>query len=283
MVRGLYTGASGMNARLSQMDVVANNLANVNTPSYKEDLALFKAFPEMLLQRQDDDGVIKFPLGSIDKRPVVGRLGTGVEVNEVYTQFTQGNLQQTENAFDLALDGPGFFAIQTPEGERYTRNGSFTVDRSGILMTKDGFPVLGENGVLHVKHNNLVISERGEVVVNQRFQEPPGRPVQMSENAFDQGEKIDRLKIVQFPRERYLQKVGSSLYRDTEPTGGPQAAAGEKAPKVQQGFLESSNVNVVREMVHMIEVQRSYEASQKAVTTHDGALDKLINQMAVVG
>lgn len=280
MVRGLYTGASGMSARLAQMDVVANNLANVNTPSFKQDLALFKAFPEMVLRRQDDDGVLKFPLGSIDKKPVVGRLGTGVEMNEVFTEFSQGSLQQTENAFDLALDGPGFLVIKTPQGERYTRNGSFTIDNSGTLMTKEGWPVMGENGPMQIKHHNFTISEDGRVVVNQRLQEPKERPVQMSENAFDQSAVIDRLKVVTFPRERYLVKDGSSLYRDSEFTGGPQGANPGQGPKVKQGFLEMSNVNVVREMVHMIEVNRAYEASQKSVSTHDGALDRLINGMA---
>lgn len=281
MVRGLYTGASGMAAKLQQMDVVANNLANVNTPAFKEDLTLFKSFPEMLIRRIDDDGVHKFPLGSWDTRPIVGKLGTGVEVNEVYTQFEQGNLQQTENPFDVALTGKGFFTVMTPEGERYTRNGSFTLDRSGTLMTKEGYPVLGENGPMKVKHHNFAISAKGEVFVNKKFQEPLERQTQMTENSFDQNEKLDQLKIVEFPFDRYLKKTGSSFYRDTEESGKAFQNP-ETKTEVKQGFLESSNVNVVREMVHMIEVHRAYEASQKSVTTHDGALDRLINGMAVV-
>ncbi len=271
-----------MAAKQQQMDVVANNLANVNTPAFKEDLTLFKSFPEMLMRRIDDDGVHKFPLGSWDTRPIVGKLGTGVEVNEVYTQFDQGNLQHTENPFDVALTGKGFFTVMTPEGERYTRNGSFTIDKSGTLMTKEGFPVMGENGVIKVKHHNFTISSQGEVFVNQKFQEPVERQVQMAENSFDQIQRVDQLKIVEFPLDRYIKKTGSSFYKETDESGKPFMNRDTKT-EVKQGFLEMSNVNVVREMVHMIEVHRAYEASQKSISTHDGALDRLINGMAAVG
>jgi flagellar basal-body rod protein FlgF len=143
MIRGLYTGASGMIAQMGRINVLSNNLANVDTTSYKRDTTIMKSFPEMLIHRINDDGVREIPIGSYDLMPVIGKMGTGVEINEVFTNFTQGSFRQTENDFDLALEGEGFFSVQTEDGERYTRNGSFLIDRDGYLVTKDGFRVLG--------------------------------------------------------------------------------------------------------------------------------------------
>ncbi|MDR2783262.1 MAG: flagellar hook-basal body complex protein, partial [Treponema sp.] len=122
MVRGWYTGASGMRAQQWRLDAIANNLANIDQDAYKRDTALFKAFPELLLRRMNDDGVYKQPFGSADVAPIVGKLGTGVELNEFFTDFQQGALKQTDSDYDLALDGKGFFVVTTPWGERYTRN-----------------------------------------------------------------------------------------------------------------------------------------------------------------
>ena len=107
MVRGLYTAASGMNVQQNRLDEIANNLANVDLNGYKKDTAIQKAFPEMLMRRMNDNGVYVFPVGSVDTTPIVGTVGTGVETNEVYTNFTQGALKQTENDFDVALEGDG--------------------------------------------------------------------------------------------------------------------------------------------------------------------------------
>ncbi len=146
MIRGFYTGAAGMLSQTTRMEVIANNLANVNKTGYNKDGTIFKRFIEMLLRRVNDSGVVKFPLGSYDKMPYVGKIGTGVEVNEVFTDHTQGAVQQTENQFDLALEGKGFFVIETDNGLRYSRNGSFLIDKDNYLVTKDGFKVMGEKG-----------------------------------------------------------------------------------------------------------------------------------------
>nr|MBP8179321.1 flagellar hook-basal body complex protein [Spirochaetota bacterium] len=108
MVRGLYTGASGMIAQEARLDAIANNLANVDKAAYKKDLTLFKAFPDMIIRRLNDDGLGITPAGSYDTMPFVGKLGTGVEVNEVYTIYEQGSLMRTENPFDMAMEGNGF-------------------------------------------------------------------------------------------------------------------------------------------------------------------------------
>ena len=268
-----------MKAELNRMDAVANNLANVDLTGYKRDTVVFKAFPELLIRRMDDDGVKKIPMGSVDAAAVVGRLGTGVETNEVYTVFTQGAFKETDSDFDLALEGRGFLAVSTPEGERYTRNGSFVLGPESLLVTKEGFPVLGESGEpIKIKANNFVVDQDGRVFINRRFQENDNRLVSKTENEWDETVLLDRLKVVDFKRDRYLQKQGSSLWRDTEESGAAEIIAADKRPKVRQGFIEASNVNPITEMVLMIEVNRAYEANQKSIQTHDSLLGKLLNE-----
>ena len=268
-----------MVGKMTEMDTIANNLANVNTVGYKRDETLYKAFPEMLIRRVNDDGVRTFPLGSYDLRPVVGKLGTGVEVNEIYTQKGQGPLQTTDNPLDLALEGKGYFAVQTDSGERYTRNGSFLINKDNVLVTKEGHPVLGERGIITLKNNNFIINDQGQIYINDSLNNPEERPVQLRENGFENARLLDTLKVVDFSFDRYLKKVGSSFFRSTEESGSAQIIK-QNRPLIKQGMLEMANVNAVREMVKMIEVQRAYEASQKTITSHDGTLDKLINQMA---
>jgi flagellar basal-body rod protein FlgF len=276
--RGLYTGASGMVAQMHRMDVLSNNLANVDLNGYKRDTSVHKAFPELLVRRMNDDGVYKFPFGSADMAPVVGKIGTGVEMNEAYTVFTQGALKETENSFDLALEGEGFFTVLTPEGERYTRNGSFTLGKEGLLVTKEGYPVLGSEGPIQIKENNFVVDEKGKVYVNSTFADDPQRLVALEENEWENIELVDSLKIVDFDRSRFIKKQGGSLWRETVDSGPAAAIPEVERPNVRQGFLEGSNVNPVTEMVRMIEVNRAYEANQKVVQSQDSLTGKLINE-----
>ncbi|MDA3899507.1 MAG: flagellar hook-basal body protein [Spirochaetes bacterium] len=274
MVRGIYTGASGMISQQAKMDVIANNLANVDKTAFKKDTTIFKAFPDMIIRRINDDGVGIVPTGSYDSMPYVGKLGTGVEVNEVFTQFEQGSLQRTESQFDLALEGEGFFTVMTERGERYIRNGSFTINDEGILMTHNGNPVMGENGIIRVQKHNFVVKENGEIVVNRDLTDEP--VVGQNENEWQDQVVVDKLKIVDFEYKRHLKKAGTSMYMETEESG---PALPPLDLKIRQGFLEKSNVNIVRGMVEMIEVQRSYEANQKSVLTADQTLGKLINEV----
>lgn len=279
MVRGLYTAASGMRAQEHRMDALANNLANVDLNGYKRDTSVSKAFPEMLMRRFNDNGVYRLPFGSMDTAPVVGKIGTGVEYNESFTVFEQGSLKETENPFDLALDGEGFFAVETNDGERYTRNGNFVLGKEGFLLTKDGYPVMGENGPIQIKLNNFTIDQLGRVWQNGDFSDNPQRLVSMDENDWANTELVDTLKIVDFSRERHLKKQGNSFWAATEYSGEARIAESNR-PAVHQGFLEGSNVNSVREMVNMIEVNRAYESNQRVISTHDSLLDKLINNAA---
>ena len=282
MLRGFYTGAAGMVVQQERLDALANNLANVDTTGYKRDTSIQKAFPELLIRRMSDDGVTRvpyrgFPFGSYDVAPVVGKIGTGVETNEFFTVFSQGGLRQTDNAFDLAIEGDGFFVVDTPYGERYTRNGSFLIGPEGLLVTKEGYPVLGENGYIQLKLNNFVVDEDGVVYQNERFADDPERLVSMRENEWEDTEEVDRLRMVDMRNTRYIRKQGSSLWFTTEESG-PAVTIDTNRPKVRQGFLEGSNVNAITEMVGLIEVNRAYEANQKSIQAHDQMVGRLINE-----
>ncbi|NNM54212.1 MAG: flagellar basal-body rod protein FlgF [Spirochaetales bacterium] len=281
MERGLFISASGMIAQQWRMDAVANNLANVDLNGYKRDDAIQKAFPSLLIRRTDDDGVYKFPFGSADTSPIVGKLGMGVEQNEFYTVFTQGPLKQTSNPFDLALENKGFFVVKTPQGERYTRNGAFVLGKEGYLETHDGYPVMGEHGPIRVKENNFTIDPEGRVWVNSDYQGNPHRLVAMDENEWKNTKLLDSLKIVNFPRTRYLAKQGESLWKTTEYSGKAENIPLKERPAVRQGFVEGSNVNPVQEMVKMIEVNRAYETNSKMIQTTDNLMGRLINDAAV--
>lgn len=283
MIRGWYTGASGMRAQQWRLDAVANNLANVDVNGYKKDYIVHKAFPELLLRRMGDDGVYRHPFGSGDAAPIIGRLGTGVELNELYTDFSKGPMKETEHDFDLALDGKGFFSVSTPLGERYTRNGAFILGKEGFLETKEGFPVLGEQGPIRVKANNFIVDKEGGVWVNREYADENDVMVSREDNEWGDIVLLDTLKIVEFDTDRYLQKQGTSLYRATEISGPAEIMDALSRPRVVQGFVEAANVDPVLEMVQMIEVNRAYEANQKVIQAEDTMLGTLINQVARVG
>jgi flagellar basal-body rod protein FlgG len=262
---------------MEELNTVANNLANVNTNGFKRETTITKAFPEMLARRLNDDGLVEFPLGSYDLAPVIGKLGTGVEFNESYVVFEQGSLQGTENDFDFALEGDGFFSVLTDNGERYTRNGAFTISNDGFLVDKNGNYVLGENGFIQVGRNNFQVDQFGNVYVNRDLE--PDEFTSKTHNEWTNIQRIDRLKIVDFRHKRYLEKEGHTLYRESEHSGSASVLNDMERPKVYQGFVEKSNINPVYEMTRMIEIQRLFEANQKSIQTADETLGNAVNQV----
>ena len=264
MIRGWYIGASGMNAEQNRLDAIANNLANVDTTGYKRDVSVSKNFSQLLLRRTQSDGIITTSLGSYDVAPIVGTIDLGVETNELYTDFEQGSFKVTDTKTDMALASEGFFVVQTPDGERFTRNGSFVLGKEGILMTKDGYPVLGENGPIALADDKFYVNEDGMIYTQ------------------DENVLVDRFKIVRFDNERYLKKQGESMWTSNQYSGDYHIAEGDERPRMVQGYIETSNVNVVNEMVRMIEVNRAYEANQKSVQSQDSMMDTLWNRVAQV-
>lgn len=262
MIRGWYIGASGMNAQQERLNAISNNLANVDTAGYKRDVTVSKEFSQLLLRRHEADGVYKTSNGSYDVAPIVGKLGLGVETNENFTQFEQGSFRDTHTATDFALGSEGFFAVQTPNGERYTRNGNFILGKEGILETKEGYPVLGENGIIRLEDDKFHLDQDGMLYTKE-------------------GDLVDRIKVVRFDNERYLKKQGDNLWNSNNISGDAYIAEGPERPKIIQNYLEMSNVNVVNEMVRMIEVNRAYEANQKSIQSEDSMMSTLWTRVAV--
>lgn len=255
MVRGLYIAATGMNVQSKKMDIVSNDLANVNTTGYKKDTAVIAAFPEILTSKIDKmsgDSQVATPIGTMN---------FGARVDEVYTQFSQGSLIKTEGIVDVAIQGTGFLTIQTPEGLSYTRDGQFSINPNGDLVTKEGYAVMGQDGPINLGEDFLAdgaevsVEANGDILLGEEW--------------------MDQLALVDFEDTRTLLKAGDNLYTAT---ADPIAFEGS----VIQGFIEGSNVNPVTAMVDMITVSRAYEANQKMIQTQDTLLGKAVNDIARV-
>ncbi len=253
MLRGLYTSGAGMLVQWSRQDVEANNLANLNTVGFKRDVALVKQFPEMLLVRTQD-AYLNTSKGKMELRLLTGLLGTGAQVEKIVPLYEEGQYRETQNPFDLAIHGDGFFTLQTPQGIRYTRNGAFTLNSDGQLVNEEGYFVLGEGGVMTLQGKNVAFGTDNTVYVD--------------------GTLVDRLRITRFPDTAGIEKVGHNLYIDIM---GFNEEVPPNEVEIKQGFLELSNVNVVTEMSRMIEVMRTYEANQRMVSYQDQTLDLVIN------
>jgi flagellar basal-body rod protein FlgF len=249
MLRGLYTATSGMVTESLRTDVIANNLANVNTVGYKKDETISAEFEAVLLKRINDGQVT----------PDIGGLGRGSRVDEIATIHEQGATRQTGNKYDVAIEGAGYFVVDTPNGTRYTRAGSFVRSDSGDLVTESGARVLDQKGrpIRIPDGTNVTIGAKGNVVVDNQT--------------------VGTLGFVQFSSDKRLTKEGNNLY--VAPPNEPTTPA---TGTLEQGSLEMSNVNVVSEMVKLINGYRTYEANSKAVTTQDSLLDKAVNQVGTV-
>ncbi len=261
MVKGLYTAYTGMIEEMRRMDVMTNNLANAGTTGFKKEGAVNQSFDDQLAIKIKDTSEI-FPA----KR--LGDVNLGVKVGETYRDFSQGSFDVTDNPFDVALDGQGFFAIEfrSKTGEtsvKYTRDGSFTMNRDGYLMTKDGDYVLNANGAANGvggEANYVRVDPNQEVVIDSLGV------------VYQNDIAVAQIGVVDFENYDYLEKYGENLF-DVVPGG--QIIASDA--RVEQGCLEMSNVNIVTEMVDMITITRAYEANQKIITTIDETLDKAVN------
>jgi flagellar basal-body rod protein FlgF len=264
MISGLYTAASGLIAQEQQQDVIANNLANVNTTGYKKDTALYVPFPTVFLNRINDE---KNPLpggGWMDALAPIGMTGRGVQlrVDGIVPKLTEeGPYIQTDNKLDLAIKGNAMFVVMTPQGMRYTRDGNFSLSSDGMLVTQSGFPVMGERGEINIDAKDIHVDANGKIYSDKT--------------------EIDSLRLALFTKEDKVRKQGDNLM---------YVLGGETLPEddmsgditVKQGYLESSNVNVVREMVDMITSYRAYESAQKAVQAQDTTLDKAVNTVGQI-
>ncbi|MCL2100647.1 MAG: flagellar basal-body rod protein FlgG [Fibromonadales bacterium] len=254
MIRSLYTAATGMKANQTYVDTIAHNLSNVNTLGYKKQKVEFEDLIYQNLQRPGGE------LEDGNRAPVGIEIGLGSRIVATTRLFMQGNLEQTGNETDVAIQGNGFFQIRLPDGEiGYTRNGAFKRNDEGYLTTSQGYlldpPINIPDDATYV-----VISEGGEATC-----ERPGRTT---------SESLGQIELARFINPSGLSADGGSIYRQTDASGAPIIGlpGEENFGSLRNQFIESSNVQMVEEMVNMIVAQRAYEISSKAITTSDEML-----------
>jgi flagellar basal-body rod protein FlgG len=257
----LWTAKTGLDAQQTRMQVISNNLANTNTTGFKRDRAVFQ---DLLYQTVRQPGA----QSSQDTQLPSGlSTGTGVRVVSTEKLFTQGNLSQTEDPLDLAIQGRGFFEVLTPDGSlAYTRDGSFQIDSQGQMVTATGF-ALQPGITIPENATSVTIGQDGTVTASL-----PGN------NAPTQ---LGVISLADFINPAGLQAKGGNLFQETAASGAPlQGTAGLGGfGNLIQGSVETSNVNVVEELVSMIETQRAYEISSKAISTTDGMLQYINNNL----
>lgn len=251
MIRSLYIASTGMLVQRKKMDILTNNITNIETIGYKKDNLISRSFKDMMIERVNDPYII-------NATNIVGNQNTGVHIDEIVTGFQQGSMEDTGRLSDVALQGSGFFVVSTPEGDRYTRDGSFAVNKEGYLVNSDGLYISGEKGRIFVGKNEFVIDEQGNVAINDTI--------------------VNKLKIASFGDVSALRKQGNNLYMNYN----NQQILSTTDTKAQQGCLEYSNVDMAEEMVNIMAVSRTYETNQRIVKMIDESLDKTVNEVGRV-
>ena len=259
MIRSLYTAASGMVAQQTNLDVVANNIANVNTVGFKKSRADFQ---DLMYQMIEDPGNSTSQVGN---SPTGIQVGLGVKTAAVGRVNSQGDFQTTENPLDWAIEGDGFFQVTLPNGDpAYTRAGSFKLNENGEIVTSDGNLIEGL-AAIPPEAIGITVSSDGEVTY--------------STAGTAAANSVGKIELVRFQNSAGLQAMGKNLFSETEASGNPNTGnPGEDGfGTIGQGMLESSNVSVVEEIIQMVTGQRAYEANSKVIQTADQLLSAALN------
>jgi flagellar basal-body rod protein FlgG len=257
MLRALYSAAAGMQSQELNLDVISNNLANVNTTGFKKSKVEFQ---ELLYQTTREPGA---DLGSGNQVPTGIQVGQGSRPVATARIFTQGDLTQTGEQLDIAIQGDGFFEVQLPDGSNaYTRDGAFKTDANGRIVTSDGLPVIGGFQPVPPGTTNITIGANGNVTYTGAS-----------------GTTTFQVQLVRFNNPAGLESLGSNLYKETAASGTPELGTpGQNGfGTLNQGYLELSNVSVVEEMVNLIQAQRAYEINSKAVQAADQMMQESNN------
>jgi flagellar basal-body rod protein FlgG len=244
MIQGIYTAVQGMTPMMQKQDQIANNLANANTTGFKQSGLFIRSYQKYLENDQ--------------RQPFASQQ---IKADKVYVDFAEGTPRKTGGQLDLMIKGSGFFTLMTDEGVRYTRNGNFGIDKEGFLVAQDGSRVLSTEGFVRLDRGLPVhVSAKGEVMQGS--------------------EERAVLRIADFKKPYRMLREGESRFRPQLPDNPELKSPGFL---LKQGYLEGSNVNVVRNMVQMISALRNFEAEQRALTAQDQTLDKAVNQVGRVG
>lgn len=245
MISALYKAGTGMQVQSKKMDVVSNNIVNSATVGYRADSLLTTTFEDVMFGEYNSSN------GDINRS--IGGLSSGIHIDSVVTSFKDGSLKETGRSADLAVQGQGFFSINTPNGVYYTRAGNFSVDRYGQLLTDEGYGVMGQNGDIFVNPENFTVNEDGDV--------------------YSDGVFVDRIRIVRFENMDSVQRYGENLFRCDE------APVDSEDYKIMQGCLETSNVDINKEYINMLEIYRNHEANQRVIKMIDETLGRAANDI----
>lgn len=259
-MRSLYTAATGMKAQQLNIEVISNNIANLSSTGFKRQRAEFQ---DLLYQNQRRVGTQSSDNGDIV--PAGIQIGVGVEAAAVYRIASQGNLQPTDGKLDMAVNGKGYFQIEMPDGTvNYTRAGSFQLSPDGEIVTNEGFP-LRPGITIPQDAKDITINSSGEVLVTLDGQVDPSN--------------VGQIELANFANPGGLLAVGGNLFEETPASGSPITGIPQSTGfgKIEQGFLETSNVNVVEEITTMITAQRAYEMNSKVIETSDQMMGTLTN------
>ncbi len=257
MIRSLYIAKTGLDAQQTQLDVIANNLANTSTTGFKRSRAVFE---DMLYQTIREPGAQSTQQNTL---PTGLQIGTGVRTAATTRIHTQGNLSQTGNSLDVAINGAGFLQVQTPDGTTaYTRDGSLHTDAQGQLLTSNGMP-LQPAVTIPTNALSVTIGQDGTVSITTAGSATPA--------------VVGTIQLATFFNPSGLSSQGQNLYLETAASGTPQTntPGTNGTGNLSQGYIETSNVNVAEELVNMIQAQRAYELNSKAITTSDQMLQRL--------
>jgi flagellar basal-body rod protein FlgG len=257
MMRSLWISKTGMEAQQTQLDTISNNLANVSTNGYKRSHAVFE---DLMYQNLRQAGANNTEAATL---PTGLQVGLGTRAVATSRMFSQGNLQQTANPLDLAVKGQGFFQVQLADGTTgYTRDGSFQVNAQGLLVTNNGETV-APGITIPAGAQSITVGSDGTVSVTLAGQTAPTA--------------VGQLLLASFVNPAGLEPRGQNIFTETAASGAPAAGAAGQGGlgTVSQGFVETSNVNVVEELVAMIQTQRAYELNSKAIQTSDQMLQRL--------
>jgi flagellar basal-body rod protein FlgG len=255
MIDGVKKMAKDMTVKVLRQELVANNLANVNTPGFKSQ----RAFSTMLKHSMGTDAARAGGRAAGRASNTQSETESGDRTVGIYTSFEQGRIEYTHRNLDLAIDGEGFFVVDTPFGERFTRSGSFTLTEAGLLATYGGNLVMGAGGPIAIQGNEIEVTPDGGVVVD--------------------GEEVDTLKVVAFSDPENLDRQGNTFTS----AGQAYTDANFSRTQIVQGALERSNVNPIDEMVEMIALHRGFEANQKSITLQIDASRKLMERVGDLG
>lgn len=257
----MYVAKTGLNAQQSRIQVISNNLANVNTVGFKRDRANFES---LLYQQFRAAGSQTSEATQLTSGQ---NMGTGVRLVSTEKLFSQGSIKTTENVFDVAIDGQGFFQVLMPDGRTaYTRNGTFGVNSDGVLTTASGYVVQPQ---INVPPDALEVSISADGIISVR---QPGAA---------EYQELGQVQVARFQNPRGLTPIGENFLIETAASGQAQISAPytDGAGKLVQGALEASNVNVVQELIDMIEAQRAYEVNSKSISSSDEMMQFLTNKL----